>query len=349
MLSKVSFQEKVIFTKHLAVMVASGIPLTEGIDSLREQTGNITFKKLLADVLKRVENGSTLADALQTNKKYFSDLYISLIKVGEKSGTLEETLAFLASQMTKENALRKKIQAAMLYPGLVLSAAGIIGGFISFFVLPKLIDLFESFDIALPLTTRILLFTAYTMRDYGVFILIGFGVLVLLITLLMKNEKIKLFIHTLLLKLPIIGQFVAYVQLATLTRNLAILLKNAVPITLALEITARTLSNRGFRNDTLHLAKEVEGGKPISEILEKKKYAKFPSIVVKMTSVGEKTGKLDENLFYLSDFFEEDIDNISKNMTTLLEPILLVVIGLMVGFLALSIISPIYELTGSIR
>ena len=349
MFKRISFQEKVIFTKHLAVMVSSGIPLAEAIDSLREQTRNSTFRNLLTDVLKRVENGSTLADAMKANSKLFSELYINLIKVGEKSGTLDETLTFLASQMTKENALKKKLQAAMLYPGLVLSAAGIIGGFISFFILPKLIDLFESFDIELPFTTRLLLFTAYTMRDYGIYILLGIGAVILLFTFLLKTEKVKFAVHTLLLKLPIIGEFLTYVQLATFTRNLAILLKNAVPINQAMEITAKTLTNRSFRKDTLHIAKELEEGKPISEILAKRKYAKFPSIVVKMISVGEKTGKLDENLFYLSDFYEEDIDNISKNMTTLLEPILLVFIGLTVGFLALSIISPIYELTGSIR
>ena len=347
--SKISYQEKVFFTKHLALMIAAGIPIGEALDTLSSQTKSVKFRKILKEILSEVENGSSLAKAFKKQGNVFSELYISLVKVGEKSGTLEETLKFLAKQMTKENSLRKKIQAAMLYPALVLGASVIIGGFISFYILPKLIDLFESFDIKLPLTTRILLWVAYALRDYGVHIAIGIILLFLVGVFLYRYEKVKLIIHKALLKLPILGDFFTYVQLATFTRNLATLLKNSVSITSAMETTSRTLTNIAFRKDVESMAKGLNEGKSIEQILENKRYKKFPVVVQKMIGVGEKTGKLDETLFYLSDFFEDDIDNISKNLTTVLEPVLLIVIGLLVGFIALSIITPIYELTGSIR
>jgi type IV pilus assembly protein PilC len=187
------------------------------------------------------------------------------------------------------------------------------------------------------------------MKDYGIFILIGIIIMIILFRITISLPKIKPVWHTFLLKIPIVGVLISYSQLARFSRNLGTLIKSGVAIVKSLEITAETLTNLRFRNDLLSVAKSLTKGKNIGDSMQKGKFQEFPPLVWRMISVGEKTGKLDESLLYLSDFYDDEVDDISKNLTTILEPILLIVIGLVVGFVALSIISPIYQLTGSIR
>lgn len=347
--SRVSFLDKLLFTKHLATMIKAGIPITEALDTLVDQAKSKAFKKVLSAVLADVENGQSLAKSLGKYPKVFDQFYISLIEIGEESGTLEENFEFLAKQLAKDYALRKKIQSAMLYPGLVFSATFIMGGFIALFILPKLVDFFSAFEIELPISTKILLFVANTMKDYGLILAGGFLGISFLVYLIFQLPKVKPWWHKVILKLSVFGDLLAYSQLARFSRNLGTLLKSGVPVTKSLETTANTLSNLKFKKDLIEIAQILSKGKNIGDALEQKKFSEFPPLVAKMITVGEKTGKLEKTLLYLGDFYEEEIDNISKNLTTILEPILLITIGLVVGFVALAIISPIYELTGSIR
>lgn len=347
--SRVSFLEKLLFTKHMSVMIKSGITVSESLSTLASQTKSSTFRKILLVMLSDVENGQSLAKSLEKHKKVFDDFYISLIKVGEESGTLEENLEFLAKQLSKDYGLRKKVQGAMIYPAIILGATFIMGSFISIFILPKLVDLFSSFETELPPTTKVLLFIAFSMKDYGTLIMTGIAGLTVLVYFLLKIQSIRFVWNTTLLRLPIIGVLINYGQLSRFSRNLGTLLKSGVPIVTSLETTANTLSNLKFKNDLKKVITDVNHGKNIADSLDKKSFYEFPPLVIKMIGVGEKTGKLDETLLYLGDFYDEEIDDISKNLTTMLEPILLIGIGLVVGFVALAIISPIYELTGSIR
>lgn len=347
--SYISFQEKMFFTKHLATMIKAGIPLVEALESLLEQTNNLSFKKILEQSVFDIKNGRDLADSLGKYPPVFDQFYLSMIKIGEKSGTLEENLEFLAKHLKKSYNLNQKIRGAMMYPGLVFLATSIMGGFISLYVLPKLVDFFTAFQIDLPITTKILLFVARIMRDYGVLIfatLIGLGIL---INFLIKIRKIKLIWHQLLLKLPLFGKMVLYGQLARFARNMGVLIKSGIPIDDGFEITAKTMGNLIFERDVADIGRSLIKGKDIAKIMEAKKYPEFPMLVYKMIAVGEKTGKLEDTFIYLGDFYEEEIDNIAKNLSTILEPFLLLVIGLVVAFVALAIISPIYQLTGSIR
>ncbi len=348
MLNSIRFLDKVLFTKHLAVMIRSGIPLSEGLEALTTQARSTAFKGVLQEVTKDIINGQQLAKAISKHPNAFSEFYVGLIKVGEESGTLEENLGFLAEQMAKDYSLRKKIQGAMLYPGLVLSSAVIMGGFIGLFILPKLIDFFAAFEVELPLTTRILLWLAHLMKNYGLLLVLAFLIFTFISYFLLRTSYLKYCWHRLILKAPVFGELLSYAQLARFARNLGILLKTGVPIIKSLEITANTLSNMAFRKQLILAKEQVEKGKQLGRALEKTG-SLFPPIVCKMITVGEKTGKLDEVLIYLGDFYDEEIDSISKNLSTVLEPILLVIIGLIVGFVALAVISPIYELTGSIR
>lgn len=356
MFKRISFLEKLLFTKHLATMIKAGIPIAEALDTLMAQTRSKAFKRILSAVSADIANGQALAKSLGKHPKIFDQFYISLIEVGEESGTLEENLQFLAKQLAKDYALRKKIKGAMLYPGLVFSATFIMGGFIALFILPQLVDFFEAFEVELPLTTRILLFAAATMKNYGILLFSCLLVFMFLCSLVLQIPAVKLRWHRIVLKLPILGDLITFNQLARFSRNFGTLLKSGIPISRALQVTGDTLSNMAFKQALEQAEKNVTKGKELAKALETFHFSLlifnfllFPPIVSKMIGVGEKTGKLDEVLLYLGDFYEEEIDSISKNLSTILEPILLITIGLVVGFVALAIISPIYELTGSIR
>jgi type IV pilus assembly protein PilC len=333
----------------MAVMVKSGIPISEVLSTLLEQTKSPAMKTVIKKLSDDVENGQSLSKTFAKHPETFSKFYISLIQISEESGSLDENLEMMANELAEIYSLKKKIQGAMLYPGLVLLVATVMGGFISLFILPQLVDFFSAFDIELPVATKILLFFANLMKNSGVAIISGLIVGFFLIARITKTAPIKPHWDALVLKLPLLGGFLNSSQLAQFSKNLGILIKSGVPITESIEITAETMSNLKFRNDLLKIGSQITKGKGMAEAMEKGKYSEFPTLVSRMIGVGEKTGKLDESLLYLSEFYEEEVDEFSKNLTTTLEPVLLIVIGLLVGFLALAIITPIYELSGSIR
>lgn len=345
----VSFQEKILFTKHLSTMYKAGIPLPEIIATLISQTKSDSFKGVLRFVIAEIENGQSLSKALSYFPKIFDQFYISLIKISEESGTLEGNLDFLAIQLAKDYSLRKKVKSALLYPAIILVSMLVLGTFLSIFILPRLVDFFESFDMELPVTTKILLYTAKLMQSHGIAIIVSALLMVVIFRFVIQVPKIKFYWHTFLLKTPLVGRLISYSQIARFARNFGTLVKSGVPVVKSLEITSDTLSNLKYKKDLYEIAKTLSKGKLIGVSMENLKYSEYPPIVSKMISVGEKSGKLDEVLLYLSDFYDDEIDDLSKNLSTILEPILLVVMGLGVGFIALSIITPIYELTGSIR
>lgn len=346
---RVSFLDKLFFTKHLSVMIKSGIPLGDAIDAIREQSKKPALSKLLGSVLKDIDNGQSLERALSKHKNVFDPFYLNIIKIAEESGNLEQNLEYLAEQLKKNYEFTKKTQGALLYPGIVLFITALAGGAISIFVLPQLVTLFKDLDVKLPLSTQILLFFAALMRDYGYAIIIGFIVLFVGFRLSLKNEGVRYFFDESLLSMPLLGAFFSDVQLSFFCRNLGIMLRSGLPITVALEAQKDATSNLVFKKYTEDLAKYVEKGKTIAERLSEKKFPHIPLLATKMIGIGEKTGKLDESLMYLGDFYSEELDDYSKNFSTLLEPVILIVIGLAVGFIALAVISPIYQLTSGIH
>lgn len=348
MFNRLSFVDKLFFTRHLSIMLKSGIALPEALEELKDQAKSSVFGKILTDVSVDVQKGKNLEDAFSKHPKVFDRLYLSLIKIGERSGNLEKNLEYLSEQLEKEHNFRKKIQSAMLYPFLILTATSCLGGGIAFFILPKLVDFFEGLDVELPLTTKILLFIAQVTKNYGIIIVSGFFIVLFLGSLIVKLRPIKPHWHRFLLHFPIIGSFLRYVHLSSFCRNLGIMLESGIPIAQALEVTAEGFGNEVFKTDIKKIGQAVEKGKSMEEGFKKGKFFEFPSILIKMIGVGERTGHLEDNLLYLGDFFEEEVDSASKNFANILEPLLLLGIGLVVGFVALAIISPIYQLTGSI-
>lgn len=338
-----------MFTKHFEVMVKSGIPLADAVATLKDQTKNNAFKKVLEGVLADVNNGQTLNKAFSLYPKVFDSLYLSLIEIGEKSGKLEENLAYLSEHMTKSYEFKKKVQGAMIYPALVLISTFVIGLVLSFFVLPKLVDLFSSLDVTLPLSTKILLFAANSMKNYGLFIGIGIAIVAAFLTYLLRLSNIRPKWHAFLLSIPVFGTLMQNIELSSICRNLGVMLKSGLPITTTLEAEHKATDNLVYKEYLAQVLKSVDKGKSIEDTLSVKDYKFIPQFMVKMIGVGEKTGKLEDTFVYLGDFFEEEVDNTTKNLANIIEPILLIIIGMVVAFVALAIISPIYQLTGSVR
>lgn len=349
LLFRVTPLDTLFFTKHLSVMLRSGIPLTESVATLKDQTKNVTFKKILTKVHSDIENGQTLESALSKHPQAFSSLYVSLIGIGEKSGNLEDSLEYLAQQLKKSYDFNKKIQGATLYPKLILAATIIMGMFMSLFVLPQLVDLFNSLEVKLPLSTKILLFTANIMKKYGTFVAAAFVGVGIGVSFILRTSLVKPKWHKLILSLPLVGSLNQNIEMATFCRNMGIMLKSGLTITDALKAQSNATDNLVYKDYLGNLLISMEKGKKLSAELANRKYPFIPAIVAKMIGVGEDTGKLEDVFIYMGDFFEEDVDDTTRNLSNILEPVLLLAIGLVVAFVSLAIISPIYQLTGGIR
>ncbi|NIT04368.1 hypothetical protein GTO10_05670 [Candidatus Saccharibacteria bacterium] len=348
-LNRVSFSEKLFFTKNLAIMLKSGIPIADVVETLAAQAKGGTFKDNLNQVADDVSRGRSLEKALSKYPKVFDPFYLSLIRVGEESGTLEDSLFYLVEQMEKEQELRKKVQSAMLYPAIVLVATSGIGLVLAFFILPQIIGLFESLKVDLPITTVILIWLAKLLQDWGLIIIPAFVVFLIALVGVVQSKPIKPYWHAVILKLPVIGSLLRNISLATLSRNLGIMLRSGLTITAALQTASEVERNLVYKKDLVKIADEVRRGKSIESAIVAGEFKEFPLFTIRMIGVGEKSGNLEENLAYLGEYFEAEVDTVTRNLATILEPILLVFIGAVVAFVALSIISPIYQITGSIR
>lgn len=345
----ISFVEIVLFTKHLSIMIKSGIPILEAVGILADQTKNPPLKKVLHAIEADIKNGTSLVGTLQKYPRIFSPLYISMITVGEQSGKLDETLSYLAAHLKKQYDFKKKVQSALLYPEIIMATAIIVGTGISLFVLPQLIDLFESLNVKLPLTTRLLLWTAHFMKQYGIIFFTGLFAVSGLLRALTRVSYIRPLWDRFMLSLPVIGQYLNQIELASLCRNLGMMLKSGLPILNSFDILATSTENSVYTAYIKEMRQGVKRGTTLFHTIDSQHMSHIPALASRMIRVGEKTGNLDETLLYLGDFFEEEIDVASKDFSTVLEPAILVVVGFIVAYLALAIISPIYEITSGIK
>jgi len=346
-IGKVSLTQKALFAKHLSVMLKAGLPISESLGiAMDSNTGK--FKKILSGVLKSVEAGHSLSESFARYPSTFSGLFISATFAGESSGTLEENLVNVAEQLEKEKELTSKIKGAMLYPAVVMSAAFVLGLSMAFLVLPKITPLFEGLKIDLPVTTKVLIWVSHFIQDYSLGLFVGIVALTILVLWLVRQKFMKPFIHFSLLRLPVVNKISYNTNLARFCRTLGTLLKSGLNIDEALEISHTTLGNFYYQRAVKNISARIGKGTKLSNNL--KHYPDlFPTMVIRMVRVGEESGKLEDTLLYLAHFYEVEVDNSTKSLSTVIEPILLIVIGLVVGFLALSIITPIYQITGNVR
>ncbi len=336
-----------LFTKHLSVILKSGLTLIEGLELVREQSKG-KMKKMIIAIYEKVSAGRTFYEALSGYKRYFSPIYLNMIKSGELSGTLEANLERLGQQLAKSYELKKKIKSAMIYPMLVFIAVFGLGMAVALFVLPQIIPLFMVLDIDLPVTTRALIAVAKIMEKWGIFIAVGSVIGGIFIFWILRRDFIKPFTHRVILKLPVIKNLSLKINLERFCHTFGSLLESGLTVDEGIRITAQATENRVYRKKILSLLPQIEAGTSLSESVSK--YPKlFPLIVSRMIEVGEKTGNLDSTLKYLSSFYSKEIDDSTKNLSTIVEPVLLIIIGLVVGLVAIAILGPIYEITGNLR
>ncbi|MEK7624570.1 MAG: type II secretion system F family protein [Patescibacteria group bacterium] len=346
--SKVSLQDQIIFAKHLAIMLQAGMPIIDSLTMLKKQQAKSKpFSRILNQLIADVDSGQSLSMSLNRFHQVFGNLFINVIKVGETSGTLPENLNYIVEEMQKGQAINRKIKGAMVYPIIILIAVFVIVGILIFVVFPKILPLFSSLKIKLPLATRLLLFGYNLVSNNWLLIILGSVVIFVGSWLLLKNKKIKLLADYFILQIPFVGSMATNINMANLTRTLSLLLKSGVKIVDSLETTANSLSNSVYQQELKKVAVEISSGGQIFQYLLKRPKL-FPIMLSQMIEVGENTGNLSQTLLYLNNFYETEVDEITKNLSTTLEPILLIIMGVIVGFVAIAIITPIYSITQSV-
>lgn len=331
------------FTRQLATMINSGLPLTDSLNILEKQIEKERFKEVIRAIAEDIQGGGTFADSLAKHDSVFSLAYINIVRAGESSGTLDQVLTNLANTLEKDREFQSKVKGAFVYPAIIVTAMLLVSAIILIFVVPKLTELYADLDIVLPLPTRIMIFMSdFASKFWWLVIILG----VIGLSALRRYRKTPqgaLVIDRLILKVPIMGKLNRDSSLTELTRTLGALTGAGVPILEALKISGSVATNAIHRQAVGRAATLVEKGARLSKAIAADEV--FPPIVPQMVAVGEETGKLDEVLNKVSNFYELEVEHQVKNLTTALEPIIMIILGIGVALLVISIILPIYNIT----
>ena len=343
----VSVKEKLLFIQNLSVMIRASIPVLASFRTLAEQTEDKNFSRILKQIALKLEQGSSLTESLKMYPAVFDDLFVNMINSGEVSGKLEEVLHQLYLQTKKQYELTSRVKGALTYPSIIVLAMGGIGVFMMVFVIPKITSVFTEYDVALPLTTRILIGTSNFLSHQWAISLIGLVAIVILILKVMSTDWGKYYFQAAILHLPIFGPIMKKINLARFSRTAGSLLKTDIAIVSAFRITAEVLGNLHYRKAVLEISEKIKKGGQINEVV--KNYPKFfPPMVTQMITVGEQTGELSDVLEDLASFYEEEVDQVMQNLPSIIEPLLILVLGVGVGAIAVAIILPMYSLTNSV-
>jgi type IV pilus assembly protein PilC len=344
---KVSDKEMAIFTRQFSTMIDAGLPLVQCLNILAEQSESKTLRSVTGQVARNVEAGSTLADALRRHPRTFDDLFTNLVEVGEAGGILDVVLQRLSAYIEKAAALKRKVKAAMVYPSAIIGVAIMVVIFMLTFVIPTFAQMFKDLGADLPLPTKVVLWLSTFVRTYILLIIAGMVGCVLALRSYYRTEGGRATIDALMLKLPIFGTLIRKVAVARFTRTLGTLVQSGVPILDGLRITARTAGNKVVEKAVLQCRAAVTEGKTLAEPLRVS--GVFPPMVTQMISVGEQTGALDAMLSKIADFYDDEVDTAVSTLTSLLEPIMIVFLGVVVGGLVVAMYLPIFKLVTLVK
>lgn len=341
---RIPLSQKILLTKHLSMMLKSGMSEVEALTLIKSQIKSKGFSKMLEEIIAGVQNGQFLSASLLPFERTFGKLFLNIVKLGESSGTLSENLEFLAAELKESKQIRSQVRSAMIYPIIIFVATVGVTSLLVFFVLPKILPTLEGLGGNLPITTKILIFTASSIRQYYLAIIGGIVATIISWTMLMRLPQFKYFTHRMVLSMPLIKHIVVSYNMANITRTMSILLRSGVRIVEGVSMTADLVENRVYERALREMSEYLRRGEPIFRYMSEHTNI-FPPTVGHMIEVGERTGNLDSNLKYLSEFYKEQLDETLKNLSSILEPLLLILMGGVVGFVAISIITPIYEIT----
>lgn len=345
-IQRVRLRDLVMFSRQFATMIDAGLSVVKCLDILQKQTRNPKMKDVIGEVKRDVAGGMSLTEALQKHPRIFTPLYINMIRSAEAGGILDLVLDRLATFLEKEQETRNKIKSAMTYPAVVFCFAVLMLIALLFFVLPKFKGIFDAMGLQLPLTTKLMLNSSDYLRSYWYIALVVMIGSVVAFKLLARTERGKYTLDAAKLRLPVFGDLILKTSVSRFARTFGTLISSGVPVLRALEIVADTAGNRVVAETVGRARSAIKEGEKISTPLFGSKI--FPVMVTQMIAVGEETGRLDQMLVKVSNFYDEEVDATLKGLTSLIEPLMIVGLGIIVGFIAVSVISPIYSLVGSL-
>lgn len=338
---RVSIKEKAIFTHQLATLLKAGMRLTVALETLSKQTTNKHLKAVASQIHDDIENSSPLSEAMAKHPKIFSSVYTAIIGAAEQSGALSETLAILSVQLKSQASVTSRVKSALVYPIFLLVVCTLVVGVLMTFVIPKFMELFVNANQKLPMPTKILLGITEAMKGSWWIGLLFVAILGCTILTAMRNKQFKIYFDSMLLTLPLVGTLNKKLQLARFSRTLGSLLNGGVQILTSLQTTKGTTNNIAFANDVSGIEQKIVQGLTLAESMASQKY--FSEIASSMVAVGEETGALPEMLLELADMYDNESESAIGSITTLLGPLMIVVLGLIIGFVVLAILMPIFE------
>ncbi len=343
-LLRVPLKEQILFTRNLAIMQQSGMPLLEGLHLMQKQTQNRSMRKILASVVIDVENGQFLSTAFKRYESVFGSLFVNIIEIGESGGVLAENLKFLSDELKKKLDFRGKIMGAMMYPSIIILTTFGLVGILTFVVFPKILPIFDSFNVKLPLTTRIVISSNKFLLHEWAWLLLGLIIIVTTFVSLLRLPRFRFGVQKLMLHVPVIGPMLKATQMTMIARTLALLMRSGVKIVEAIQSTSDVSNNLVYKQSLVKAGEQVKSGQPLGKFfgLQPKLY---PIVFCQMVEMSEAAGTLDSTLAYLGEYYENELDDTTKTMVALLEPLLMLFMGGLVGFMAISIILPIYSIS----
>lgn len=344
---KISHQELLVFTRQLSTLIATGTPLTQSLQNVYEQTQNIRFKQVIDNIIDSLKAGTSFSDSLSQYPQIFTNLYISLVRVGETGGILDKVLSRLADLSTEELNLRSRLRSALVYPVVLAIVAFLIVNFVLVGVLPKFVAIFEASSARLPLPTKILLTMSYLLRNFWWLFALGaiFGLGWFRRYYRLSAGRLR--VDSLILRLPLFGPLILKVLVCRFSRSVAALTKSGIPVLEALSVVEDTISNVVLRGIIQNIRSSISSGQSLTEPF--KASGLFPPMVIQLINTGERTGRIDEMFDQIASFYEPEIESTMRNLTSLLEPAMLLLMGGVVAFIALSVLLPIFNLISIIR
>ena len=346
--STVSLRDKMMFARNLSVMISSGLTISKAIKNLSAQMSNKRFQKILLQIYNDVRSGKNLSDAMASFPGVFNELFVNMVRVGEIGGNLEETLKIVAVQLEKENSLKNKVKGAMMYPAVIVVAMAGVGVLMLTYILPKITGVFAGMDVQLPKTTQFVIALSDVFKKHGIVVLIFFVFFGVFLKMFLKTQTGKKTLSFILLKTPAIKNMVIKINCARFSRIYSSLLRSGVTALDALKIVSNTLSNYYYKEALNESIKRIQKGVDLSKIIGEKPDL-FPVLVKQMLEVGEQTGETETVLLKMAEFYEDEVDQLTKNLSSIIEPVLMLIMGGAVGFFAVSMLQPMYSLMDNIK
>ncbi|MDO8569951.1 MAG: type II secretion system F family protein [bacterium] len=341
--SSIKTHQKITFAKNLGLMMKAGLPVTRALSVMSRQSKSKPFKKLLSDLEIDVSHGKTLSESLGKRPKVFSHLFVSMIKAGEESGNVSGSLDIVSSQMEKSYLLAKKIRGALIYPAVIISVMIVLAVLLLIFMVPTLTATFEGLGVQLPLATRILIYLSNFFVQHTLAVSIGTILFIIFSVLFLRTRIGRDIVDIVSIRIPVIGEMVKEFESARTTRTLSSLLSSGVEIVVALDVTVSVLQNHLYKDALTRVRIAIEKGEPMSAVFIEYEYL-YPLFVGEMVAVGEETGKISEMLMGVATYYEEEVDQKTKDLSTIIEPVLMIIIGIGVGIFAISMLAPTYSL-----